>query len=440
MNKKIIVAGMGHGGIAAAILLSKKGFDVTVYEKCSEGTLGYEWTDMFDPKALKFAGIPMPSEDKFKYKQDMTFCGPFSRKVLTQYIPEHKKEIIMERKEIYNHLISCAVECGVKIVYDCEILAPVIIGDRVVGIKTTKGDFLGSLVIDSCGMNSPVRRNLPENFNIQREIKRSQRITVYRAYYNKCSDGKIDGKFKIILYAGGKPGVSWVASHDEHTDVLIGRFEDYDTKEVERFVDSLRQTNARLGTEKIRGGKFVDIPVRHTLSIMVANGYAAIGDSAFMTVPLIGSGIANALRGAKILADTIVKDEAGYYSAETLWNYQTEYYSKVGSGLSPLECVKNALLKITAEDVDYCFESEIITQDDMVIASNFTNIKDLLEIRKMDIVSKIKGIKNNKNLVVVALDVISKMSKVLIVSAGIPKRWDKNKVSAWAKRYDESFE
>ena len=33
MGKKIIVAGAGHGGIAAGALLAKNGFDVTVYEK-----------------------------------------------------------------------------------------------------------------------------------------------------------------------------------------------------------------------------------------------------------------------------------------------------------------------------------------------------------------------------------------------------------------------
>ena len=33
MSKKIIVAGAGHGGIAAGALLAKNGFDVTVYEK-----------------------------------------------------------------------------------------------------------------------------------------------------------------------------------------------------------------------------------------------------------------------------------------------------------------------------------------------------------------------------------------------------------------------
>lgn len=42
MSKNIIVAGLGHGGIAVAAILSKNGYNVTVYEKNSEGTLGYD--------------------------------------------------------------------------------------------------------------------------------------------------------------------------------------------------------------------------------------------------------------------------------------------------------------------------------------------------------------------------------------------------------------
>ena len=33
MSKNIVVAGLGHGGIVAAALLSEKGYNVTVYEK-----------------------------------------------------------------------------------------------------------------------------------------------------------------------------------------------------------------------------------------------------------------------------------------------------------------------------------------------------------------------------------------------------------------------
>ncbi len=121
MSKKIIVAGLGHGGIAAAAMLADAGYDVTVYEKSAEGTLGYDWTDIFDPKALKIAKGPMPDEDKYEYKEDMTFVAPNGTSKLHQHVPEKELEIKMERKDIYDLLIRNAVEKGVKIVYECEV-------------------------------------------------------------------------------------------------------------------------------------------------------------------------------------------------------------------------------------------------------------------------------------------------------------------------------
>lgn len=76
MKGKIIIAGMGHGGLAAAAILAKAGYDVTVYEQKSEGTLGYDWTDIFDPKAFAAAGLPMPPKTLYTYKEDMTFLTP----------------------------------------------------------------------------------------------------------------------------------------------------------------------------------------------------------------------------------------------------------------------------------------------------------------------------------------------------------------------------
>lgn len=439
MGKNIVVAGLGHGGIVAAALLSEKGYNVTVYEKSSEGSLGYDWTDMFDPEALKFAGLPMPPEDKFKYKENMTFCGPSSKKVLTQYITEKNRDIIMERKDIYTYLINIALEKGVKIVYDCEVLGPLLAGDRVVGIKTAKGDINADMVIDSCGMNSPVRRNLPKALNVQNEIEDGGKIIIYRAFYNKCSDDEILGKFKIVLFAGGKPGISWVASHDDYTDVLIGRFKEFDREEAAEFTEFLRRNNARLGGDRLRGGQFAEIPVRHTLSVMVADGYAAIGDCAFMPMPLIGSGIANTIRAAKILADTIAKDTNGFYSAESLWEYQVEYYNKVGGVISTLECVKNSLVKLTPQDVDYLFASEIVTSDDMKIIAGLSDINEIIDAIKKGVPKKVKGIKNNKHLVAVVSGIGADMCKVLVALSYMPKKWDREKVAKWAKNYDKSF-
>lgn len=439
MGKNIVVAGLGHGGIVAAALLSEKGYNVTVYEKGSEGTLGHDWTDMFTPEALDFAGLPMPPADKFKYKENMTFCGPSSQKAITQYITEKDMEIIMERKDLYTYLIDIALEKGVKIVYDCEVTGPIVEGKRVVGIKTNKGDFYGDLVIDSCGMNSPVRRNLPKNLMIQNEIEDDGKITIYRAFYNKCSDDEILGKFKIILFAGGHPGISWVASHDDYTDVLIGRFKPYDEKEAVEFTEFLRRNNPRLGKERLRGGQFAEIPVRHNLSVMVADGYAAIGDSAFMPVPLIGNGIANAIMAGKILADTVAVDTNETYNAENLWGYQVEYYKKVGGVIAALECVKGSLLKLRVQDVDYLFESELVTSDDMKILAGLTTRDEAIDILKKGLPKKLKSIKNNKRLVGVVGGIATDMIKVLALSSRIPEKWDKETVNKWAKAYDKAF-
>ena len=100
MGKKIIVAGLGHGGIAAAALIAKAGFDVTVYEQKSEGTLGYDWTDIFAPNALSIAGMDMPPADKFEYKEDMTFFNPSMTTALRQNVPKDQLQIKMERRDI----------------------------------------------------------------------------------------------------------------------------------------------------------------------------------------------------------------------------------------------------------------------------------------------------------------------------------------------------
>ena len=199
MGNRIIVAGGGHGGIATAMLLAKKGFDVTVYEKNAKDKMGYDWTDIFDKKGWTAVGIPIPDKSKYNLKHDMTFYGPAMETALTQNTEEDKKEIQMERRDIYAHLIEYAENAGVKFQYGETIEKPILFGNRVVGIKTNKGEYLADLVIDACGVNSPVRRNMPRSTGVQNEIDRAHKISIYRAFFNKASDEPTEDKFKVVL-------------------------------------------------------------------------------------------------------------------------------------------------------------------------------------------------------------------------------------------------
>lgn len=438
MGKRIIVAGLGHGGIAAAAQLARAGYDVTVYEKKKEGTLGYDWTDIFAPGPLAEAGIPMPDESKYEYKQDMTFYSPSERVALEQHVPEDDREIKMERRDIYEHLINHALECGVKIEYETEVLGPVLLGNRVVGINTDKDDYYGDLIIDACGMLSPVRMNLPDHLGIEKEPARIEYITIYRAFYNVASDEEPEAKFKVMLFKDNKLGMSWVASEEDHTDVLIGRFEDFDMEEVERFTDVLRQTSPRIGREVLRGGQFVKIPVRQPLSLMVADGYAAIGDSAFMTVPLIGSGIANCLRASRILADSIISDPTDSFSVETLWKYQYNFYKSLGSGLAALAAGKLLLPKLTADEVDYFFDSGMITSDDITFGADFVGLSSM-SFSFPDLLNKAKHVCKNTDILKKLPAAGARISAVTAACAGIPKRYSPDKVRNWKKIYEMPF-
>ena len=438
MSRNIIVAGGGHGGIAVASILSRNGFDVTVYEKNSRENMGYDWTDIFDPKSLGLAGIPMPDKTLYEYKENMTFYSPNEKTAIRQRVPGDELEIKMARRDIYNLLIDTAEKNGVKFVYNCDIDKAIIKDNRVVGISTSLGEFYGDLIIDACGCESPVRRSLPAEFGIEKRPYKNEKFYVYRAFYNKATEKAVEDKYKVCLLPEGKLGIGWVATEEEYTDLLIGRFEPFDLAEVERTAEYYRGKNESLGTEVVRGGQFVEIPVRQALSVMVANGYAAIGDSAFMTVPIIGSGIANSLRAAPILAKAIMDDRTESYTADVLWQYQYNFYKKWGAGLAPLAAVKLLLTRITPEQLDYIFEKGILTWRDMTITANSTSITDFIH-PALDMPKRGISIIKDKDLLKKMLRVGSDIGKIITTCATMPKAYNKSRVIEWAKKYDAIF-
>ncbi len=444
MGKKILVAGAGHGGLTAAALLAKRGFDVTVFERGEKGKLGYDWTDIFDPKALDLVGCPRPAENKFEWKIDMTFFGPHTddEHKIRQRVPNdpEQMEIKMERRDIYELLVDFAEKSGVKLVYNVNVLGPLMKGRRVAGIKTDKGFFLGDMVIDAAGAESPVRVNLPEELGIQKHAVWGEKFYVYRAFYDLPVDpDTVEDKYKVMLLPEEDHiGIGWVATEDTFSDLLIGRMDPFDVEEAERAAEEFRKTNSQLGTTRLRGGQMVLIPVRQPLSVLVADGYAAIGDSAFMTVPIIGSGIGNAIKNSKLLAEAIADAEADDYSAKALWAYQKSYYKEMGAGIAPLAAVKLLLTRISREQLDYAIDKGILTHHEMTITANHTSLWKFINF---DWKLPIRGIRllGDRDLTKKGIRVVKDVMKILKVCKKMPDTYELEAVKAWAQQYDEIF-
>lgn len=440
MGKKIIVAGGGHGGIAAGMILAKRGFEVTVYEKNAPDKMGYDWTDIFDKKGWAAIDIPMPEKDKYKLKHDMTFYGPAMATALTQNTEDDKKEIQMERSDIYAHLISHAKKAGVNFQYNQEVLSPILFGNRIVGIKTDKGEYYADLVIDACGMNSPVRKALPPSTGVQNSPIEYEQFYVYRAFFNKAQEVEDYDKFKVILLPNNELGISWIATEENHTDVLIGRFFSFDLEYAQKQIELMRKDNPSIGTEILRAGDFANIPVRQPLGVMIADGYAAVGDSAFMTVPIIGSGIANAFKAARILADAVSNDSTCSYSAETLWEYQKNYYKAIGSAMAPMACVKLLLTRLEGTELDYIFANGILNAEDMTIDADSTSLGAMLGGMSLnDIKIKLNGLINNKVILGKVIKMGLQLAKATAVTAAMPTTYNRKSVLRWVKEYNDCF-
>lgn len=441
MERKIIVAGGGHGGIAAAAILAQNGYDVTVYEKNSRDKMGLDQRDVFDKKGLFACGIAMPARDKYRLKNDMTLFNPSRTRRLKQHVPAEQLEIQMERKELYDHIIAHAERCGVKFVYGTEVKAPLMLGGRVAGIKTEDEAVFADLVIDAAGINSPVRKGLPSALGIQGEPAEGDIFYVWRAGFSK-TDFTAEDKYRVYLYFDGKPQICWVADDEEYTDVLIGEFKPLKRDEVEKTLERLREVNPDIGEKLFRGGDFAEIPVRQPLAVLVADGYAAIGDSAFMTVPIVGSGIANSLKAARLLADAVMEDKDGLYCADTLWKYQRDFYNQLGRGLAPIAIIKQMMNRYTCSDIDTFFEKDILNSDDVTIGADTTSITSFVEniLNAASLKAKFKGILPDRELSKKVLAMNTRIATVAAYVRTMPVKYDRKSVCNWARGYAKLFD
>ncbi len=442
MSKNIIVAGAGHGGLTAAYHLAKSGFNVTVYERTvQENELGYDWEDFFDARTFDEAEIPAPETGMIP-KVPISFYGPDPKaEPIRQTFEAGEVEMHMNRKELCAHLIGIAKEAGVQFVFGCTIYAPIMFGSRIVGIETSLGSFTADLVIDACGVDSPLRTNLPAYLGIQKTLKKYEYIYAYRAYFNRLEGFEdVKNEYKTYFVDDGSTGLTWVVTTEKTVDLLIARFEPFGQDEIDRMYKIFKADNPHLGDKLVLGGQITKIPLRRPLGVLVADGYAAIGDSACMTVPIAGSGIANSIRAGKMLADAIIADHNEEFSASTLWKYQLEFCGKISGTMGMIDMAKGMLLNLKKEDFEFFFNNKILTSEDLSFNTNETSAKAMFShFTPAVILDRLKKVGANRALLRKIGGTVTRAARLKLTMSRMPEKYDREAVVKWAEKYDLMF-
>jgi len=442
----ILVAGAGHGGLLAAGLLARQGYDVHLYEKKARADLGWDWHDNLKLDTLEKLRIQGWKLPPFIRVSNFTFVSPDMKTRLVTEMPLAKREVAMDRKELIESLVKYAEISGVTLHFEAAVEGPLIEKgeEEVVAGLIVKGEKIpGSLVIDSAGLATPVRSLLPSSYSIQKHVAPGDFVYAYRAYYN-IKDIKEMKRKEYLVYTmpGGVKGIAWLRLIDGACDFLIASLKPLDEKKVAGILKMVRKSNPGLGAKLLRGGSYARIPLRRSLDLFVGHNYAAIGDAAAMTVPVMGSGIENSLQAAVHLADTVKKIgkvtcyNRVCYSCEDLWYYQYRYYQTTGARMCFLDCFRRYLFTIKESKLNALFAKGVMTAQDM----QKPLMGEEIRITGSEMAGRFFRAWYRPDLLFPLKSLLSDAEDAKEAALSIPDVWSQKKVNRWRKKLGECFE
>lgn len=434
---RILVTGAGYGGLTAAINLARKGIAVTVLEQKQECEMGHDWHDCLDIEAFEKSGVRTPAPDMFRSAKYHGYINPSASSAKIA-LPSKSSTVVMDRKVLTSYLIECAKEAGVTFSFGEKICAPVVNQNNAIkGVEAVKDGkkyfYESDLLIDAAGMYSPVRSNLPEACGIQKEFKEKNIFHIFRAYYKNTTGEISNPSYLINLFHMNRPGIDWTSGEKEYIDVLIGKFGSagrLSRQDVLEALGDYRKNYPYIGEETLRGGIFADIPLGKMPSMIVCDGYAAVGDSAGMTQPLNGCGISLSMQAGKILADTVISS-VGDFSKSSLWKYQYEYFYKFGKMLVLLNKIKDFCLFIDGKNIDTLLESDIVSVNVEKIISHGKIKPDIGSCMKI-----FRFLPQMSSLIAPFFRTFAEIPFAIMVVHAIPKKYDYKKIDNWVKLYN----
>ena len=429
--KRAVIIGGNQTGLNMARCLADVGFEVKLYEQKAKDDVAYNWTDDIDPKIFAELGIDMPDPSIYFAKKEWTFVNPKETVKLFVKNSGQENDISIWRRPLNDYLYSLAKDKA-EINYETDVESLIIDGIKVLGVVVKGEKILADIVVDCSGVHSKFRETLPVEFGITKAPVSGETFMAYRGFF-KPVEGVEEPKYtnKAYLLHNGEKGLSWCIYNEGMVDILIGRIDKLSQEEIDRALEALRKDNPILSTELIKCGFSSVIPIRYAISKMVADGYVLAGDSAFMTIPMMGSGVFCGMYCGKILAEVLKENDD--CSIANLWNYEVKFFKKF-AGYPGIDALKRMLLKMQPEDIDFLFESGVMNEELLASSMGSSNGLPLSLILKM----AWKGKKRLGLLLKIASE-MGKSGSLQKLIDSIPEKYDEKAVETWIANLDATF-
>ncbi len=453
----VIVAGAGIAGSLAAMAAAKNGAKTLLLDRNNEMEPGKKtnWGWVCGDAVAK-------SHLTFVHKElGLSLSSPeLEHEVKAVYAlsPDLKNKFTFEgagymlnRPELARKLVKSAVAKGAEYRPGYEVEGPLLEDGAVVGVFGRDGDkkeykIRSKLVIDCLGMASTLRRKLPPNDFIERDIKIEDiestgryimNIEVVKEdlnYYDPdnaiihLNQEMAPGGYGWVFPRKGRKVNIGVGIEKKSLDVRNAKLGKKDT--LHSLIDGYVEWNSAIKStgldETDKNGKgYWQVSVRRQFGSLVYGNYLGAGDSVAMPNPVSAGGIGPAMVAGTLAGQVAAEAiQEGDTSMDRLWKYNLKFNELYGSKTAALEAFRVYLQSLNNDLINYGM-SHFITKDEaeklayglvpeMTIASTFQKI-----------LSGVSNINAFKNL----LFTVNKMKKLTALYENYPK--DVSAFKAW---------
>ncbi|MGC8662360.1 MAG: FAD-dependent oxidoreductase [Candidatus Micrarchaeia archaeon] len=449
MDYDIIVAGAGIAGSFAAASAAKNGAKVVLIDRNKEQEVG---------KKTNWGWVcgDAVAEDHIKFAENelgVKFGEPeLGLKVNGVYVisPSMKKKVMFEgsgyslnRPAFARKILSIAKGNNVYYMPNTEVEGPIIENNKVVGVygKDEKGkkiELRAKITIDALGMASTLRRKLPQNDFIEKEIDihdiestgryimEFEELEENHYYYDPnnaiihLNQTMAPGGYGWVFPKKGKLINIGVGIEKTSIEIRNRALNKNDTLHslIDQYVDWNKAIKKKKISDEDGNGKgYWSVSVRRQQESLVYLGYMGAGDSMSMPNPIsaggIGPSLTSGILAGKVAAKTV---ENGEPSLESLWEYNILYNERYGKKTAGLEAFRILLQSMNNELIDYGIE-HFLTEEEAVQMSYGIIPKLSFTSALKKTLSGLSNIAAFKNLVYVA----EKMKTLNELYANYPK-------------------
>jgi len=448
----IIVAGAGVSGSTAAAMAGKLGKNVLLLDRNSQDEPGkktlWGWVcgDAVARSHIQF--VENNLGNRFSDRElGLKVDGVVAVSPDLEYkLPFEGEGYSLERPLFGKALFEEALKNGVEFRGKFNVEGPLIEDGVVKGVygKNEKGEeekIRGKVVIDALGISSLLRRKLPENPYIEREIDYDDLELTGRFIY-RVEDGYDDPKYYDKKYAlihlnqeMAPGGYGWVfPKKDSRVNIGLGvQQKSLDLRNgkmgvrdnLKSLIEKYVKWNPALKRYSLdssfkNGEGYWSVSVRRQMEGMVFPGYIGAGDSMASPNPLSAGGIGPALIGG-ILAGKAASNavESGDVSINGLWKFNVDYVKQYGKSMAGMEVFRIFLQSMNNRDIDYGMKSFITYEEAVEIT--YGRIPELSLTKKVGkLVRGVGAMRTFRDLVWT----VAKMSELNDIYANYPRSPD----------------